>query len=106
MASTPLGNEIDRVRALLGSTIESHRQLGIENAQLKRALEVLAQHTAVAAKCPPGQRDKCTLVSEINCHGSAAELLGSQDLQPRCKECLRDWAMDKAKTDTLETPYR
>jgi len=69
---TPLGNEIDRLRA--------------EVAQLKRAVEVLTQHTAVAAKCPPGQRDKCTLVSEIS-----------------CKECLRDWAMEKAKTETLET---
>jgi len=71
MASTPLTDEIDRFRA--------------ENAQLKRALEVLAQKIGDGMDC-----ECCTLRFDGICKNG-------------CANRLRDWAMDKAKTETLET---
>jgi len=60
-------------------------RLRAENAQLKRALEVLAQKIGDGMDC-----ECCTLRFDGICKNG-------------CANRLRDWAMDKAKTETLET---
>jgi len=71
MASTPLTEEIDRLKA--------------ENAQLKRALEVLAQQFDTA------------LIQEKPFADCPLEPAPPKVCPAECSACLRNWAMDKAK---------
>jgi len=87
---TPLGNEIDRLNkeiVNLAGAMNTIRTLQAEVAQLKRALEVVAEYGGESNDCPQGIDQICPSPG----YG--------------CSDCFRDWAMQKAKGDIVAVDY-